>query len=129
MFRCIAIVFSFLALLLIQAHNSIAHTHEKAKAPVVHHHHGSHSHDDDHERGNANDSHDPEFGKYLLNKQETVKFSISPSYLFLAASIPDLPKAADQEIPLYSISPHKAVPRRDILTALHFRGPPRTAML
>lgn len=130
MFRWVAIVFSFLALVSLLAHNFIAHKHEKNHQTAIVHHHGddsSHTHHD--EPGNTNDSHNPEFGKYLLAKQETVNFTICPYHIFLHVSISVLPKLIDRHVPLYYISPHQIIPRHFVFTAHHFRGPPPAAML
>lgn len=130
MFRGVAIVFSFLALALLQAHNFIGHTHEEVRKSIPHHHHdngSSHSHDD--EPGKPNDSHSPEFGKYLLNKHEAVNFTACPSLTLFHTSMSVLDEPADQDIPLYYISPHETIPRHLVHTALHFRGPPSTFML
>jgi hypothetical protein len=130
MLRHLAIVLSLFAFLGLQAHNLIAHKHESDHAYATHHDHtdGSlHSHQDDPQ--NANDSHNPEFGKYLLNKQESCIFKVDQPYIIFHASIFPSALAAEQTIRIYYISPREKIPLRPIFTTLHFRGPPASSVL
>jgi hypothetical protein len=130
MLRHLAIVFTVFAFLGLQAHNLIAHKHESDLAHATHHHHTdgrSHSHHDDPQ--NANDSHNPEFGKYLLNKHENGNFNVDQPYIIFQASIFPSVLAADKAIRLYYISLHENIPRQPLFTTLHFRGPPALSML
>jgi hypothetical protein len=128
MLRHLAIVFTLFAFLGLQAHNLIAHKHESDHAHATHHDHtdgSSHSRHDDPQ--NANDSHNPEFGKYLLNKQESSNFNVDQPYIIFQASIFRSALAADKAVPLYYISPHENIPRQPLFTTLQFRGPPASS--
>lgn len=132
MVRSVAMLLCLLSFVALQAHNFIGHEHhhEAQKQKPAHHHHedgSAHTHHPDHKK--ASDNHNPDFGKYVVNKQETTFtiFTDGPAILYTGSL--EIPATRVQNTPLYSISPHQSLVCKLIVTSLPFRGPPAIAML